>query len=267
MSAEELLAEGELEPAIAAQIAVVKSRPTDADARYLLFALLCFNGEWERAVRQLDALSVQDEKIQAGSLVYRNLLASELDRGAVFQGEGRPLLPDDPPDHAARRLAALDLVLAGDFKGAEAAIDEAVSGQPEVAGSLNGTPFIALRDQDDLLGSVLEVFAGGRYLWLPFERLRKLEITAPGHLLDLLWLPASLEDVDGTVANVHVPSLYPQTAAATDGVVRLGRRTDWLDLEGCLFRGQGQRIIVHADQDAEAEATPIAAVRQLIVRN
>jgi len=265
MSAEEFLAEGRLEPAIEAQIGVVKSRPTDADARYLLFALLCFNGEWERAVRQLDALSVQDEKIQAGSLVYRHLLASELDREAVFQGEGRPLLPDDPPGHASQRIDALEMVLSGDHQAAEKAIDEAVAEQPEVAGTVNGSAFVALRDQDDLLGSVLEVFAGGRYLWMPFERLQKLEITEPVHLLDLLWLPASLEDSDGTVASVHIPALYPRSATAADEVVRLGRRTDWLDLDGCLFRGLGQRVIVHAGEGAEAEAVPVSALRQLVL--
>ncbi len=53
MNTAELLQEGRLAEAIDAQIAAVKADPLDEEQRYLLFALFGFNGDWERAGRQL----------------------------------------------------------------------------------------------------------------------------------------------------------------------------------------------------------------------
>jgi uncharacterized protein (DUF58 family) len=60
MSPQELLAAGEIAEAISAQSAVLRARPTDRDARWFLFVLLCYAGEHDRAILQLDTLTQQD---------------------------------------------------------------------------------------------------------------------------------------------------------------------------------------------------------------
>jgi type VI secretion system protein ImpE len=263
MDAKELFQSGRLDEAITAQTAEVKTHPTDPERRYLLCAMLGFAGEWERANRQLDALGVQDPKLEAASRIYRNLLASELERRAVHTGTARPLLPGDPAAHVELRLDALEANRADQAATVAGLIERAVEVQPELKGTINGAPFGALRDLDDLLGSVLEVFAGGRYLWLPWEHLRRLELDPPQHLLDLLWAPARLEDVRGATAHVHVPVLYFDSAAADEDALRLGRLTDWEDLGGALYRGRGQRLLAWADGDGAIQELGVLSLRSL----
>ena len=266
MTVQDLLQGGRLAEAVAAQTAAVKAKPLDADARYLLFALLVFAGQWDRAGRQLDALGRQDPKLEAGARIYRNLLVSEAERRAVLQQGSRPLLPPDVAPHVAARLDAAMALARGDADGAARKLDEAVAAQPELHGRCNGEPFAAVRDLDDLLGSVLEIYAGGRYLWLPLEQVRLLEILPPQHVLDLIWLPAHLEDVRGADAAVHVPVLYVDTTASPDESVRLGRKTEWLDAGAGLLRGQGQRVLVHQGADGgELHETAVLSVRSLEV--
>jgi type VI secretion system protein ImpE len=264
MNAQELFKAGRLAEAITAQTAEVKAQPTDAERRYLLFALLSFAGEWERAGRQLDALGVQDPQLAAGGRIYHNLLASEEERRAVHTGTARPLLPAEPPAHLTARLEALSARQAGDAAFVTRALGSAVAQQPALVGKINEQPFSALRDLDDFLGSVLEVFAGGRYLWLPLERVRTLTLAPPAHLLDLLWAPAQLEDSTGTTAAVHVPVLYVDSAAGADEELQLGRKTEWLDAGGGDFcRGQGQRMLAHALDEGEPEELAILDLRTL----
>lgn len=172
----EVLREGKLDEAIAQAISEVKAKPTDAESRYRLFALLAFFGDLHRARKQLEALGMGDDRMMRAKAVYINLLASEQERRAVFHHGAEPLLPPDPPAHLQLRLAALRDLADGRADDAAVKLDEAVENLPDRPGTLDGEEMIAWRDLDDLLGSVLEVYAGGRYMWLPLERIDSLEI-------------------------------------------------------------------------------------------
>ncbi len=263
MTADELFKAGRLGDAIEAQNAEVKQRPADLDARFLLFVLLCFAGELERAERQLDVLGNQDEKIKLGSVLYRSLLAAELERRAVFEKSAKPVLPPDSPANLELRLSALERLRAGDEEAASKRIDEAVEATTALSGRLNGEPYEALRDLDDLLGTVLELFAGGRYLWMPLEKIRSLELSEPSTAIDTLWVPAQLLDANGEEARVHLPALYPGSYSDADDGVRLGRSTQWRE-RGELYIGSGQRILVTAGGDETSEH-PLLSVRTLQV--
>jgi type VI secretion system protein ImpE len=243
MSAEELFRSGRLAEAIAEQTTVVKKSPVDADARYLLFVLLAFAGELERADKQLDVLADRDEQTRAGTLVYHSLLGAEWERRKVFEEHSRPILPPDAPEYASLRLAALEKLREGDTEAAEAEIVRAEECTPDLSGKLNGEGFDGLRDYDDLLGTVLEIFAGGRYIWLPMTRVRSLSVGEPATALDALWLPATLEDSDGTLADVHLPVLYQPSYRHDHEAIRLGRVTDWVE-RGELFTGVGQHLLL-----------------------
>ena len=244
MTPQELFAAGELVQAIAGQNAVVRSRPTDLDARWLLFVLLCYAGELDRAVLQLDALAQQNAEFGMGVQIYRSLLLAEAERFAVLTRSGNPLLPPDSPAHIETRLEALRAVRAGESAEARALLERAEGERREVEGKIDGESFADLVDSDDLFGPVLEVFAGGHYLWLPIERIRTLEPKAPRHKLELLWLPADLEDADGQRASVHLPALYFGSPTAADPALRVGNVTAWDEVDGVLLRGSGQKVLV-----------------------
>jgi type VI secretion system protein ImpE len=245
MTAEELFHTGRLTEAIQAQNQQVKSRPADQDARYLLFVLLCFAGDLERAERQLDVMANQDDKMKSGGLVYRSLLAAEMERRELYEKGKSPVLPPDPPPYVELRLAALSRLRAGEEAEAEVLLDQAVEATEPVTGTLNGHSFDEIRDYDDVLGTVVEVFAGGRYLWLPLEKIVSLEFPEPETAIDTLWAPVQLRDTDGDEARVHVPALYAGSHAADDEALRLGRSTEWLE-RGALYRGVGQRTLLTA---------------------
>ena len=253
MTLQELLSAGRLADAIAARSSSLRSQPGDLDARWELAVLLCFAGELDRAVLQLDALARQDAEFGMAVTVYRTLLVAESERTAVHRREGQPLLPPDCPAHVEARLAALQALRRGEIDLARSALERAEKERPDVAAEIDGERFIDLRDYDDLLGPVLEVFAGGHYLWLPFERVKRLEIAAPTQLIDLLWPRATLEDSSGAEAHVHLPALYVGSSEAADDRLRLGRTTEWIDQAGLLYRGVGQKTWLARHPSSERE--------------
>ncbi|MFN8179160.1 MAG: type VI secretion system accessory protein TagJ [bacterium] len=264
MSAQELWKSGRLAEAVEAQTSEVRSHPADPERRYFLFALLCFAGDLERASRQLDALGVGDERLQGAARIYRNLLASEADRHRAFTGEGKPTIPEDAPESLRQRVEALGASHDGDGGKVAALIEHAVSAEPAVSGTVDGSPFAHLADTDELLGPTLEVFAGGRYVLMPFSRLRRLEVPAPQHVLDLLWVPARLVDADGTDANVHLPVLYEGSHAAAAEPIRLGRGTEWYET-GPVVRGLGQKVLTLTGSGLAEDDRSLLSVRELTI--
>jgi type VI secretion system protein ImpE len=262
MTAEELFREGRLGEAIAAQTAAVKAKPLDADGRFFLFLLLCFSGELDRAEAQLEAAVVQKDELQMGSIVYRSLLGSELERRKVYREGVAPVFPPEAPHSLSLRHRALRELSAGDAETARATLDEAEAQGVELVGKLDGSAFDGLRDYDDVLGQVLEVYTGGRYLWLPLEQVRKISVQAPKSHIDLLWVSAEIEDTDGRTVNTYIPALYEGSHEHADEQVRLGRSTEWVDCGGAALRGAGQRTLFSVCGDEERE-TPFLELRTL----
>ena len=260
-SAEALFKAGRLRDAIEAQNAVVRKNPLDQDARYLLFVFLCQAGDLERAEKQLGALADQDDRSRSGSLVYHGLLSAEWERRKVYERDGRPTLPPDSPAFLLRRVEALERLRAGDEAGASERIDRAIETTPGCPGKLNGEAFQDLRDYDDVLGSVIEIFAGGRYIWMPLTRIRRLSFPEPRTALDTLWRPAKLVDTGGQTADIHVPVLYQPSYAQDHDAVRLGHMTDW-QARGDLYTGVGQHLWLAVRGDERFEES-LMDVRQL----
>ena len=107
----------------------------------------------------------------------------------------------------------------------------------------------------------LEVFAGGAYMWLPFEQIASVRIEAPRRLRDLLWTPAIVRArahaKEKDLGEVLLPALAPFSWKHQDEVVRLGRATAWEESsEGELPVGQKMFLV----DDAEF---PLLELRQL----
>jgi type VI secretion system protein ImpE len=249
MQAKELFARGQLSAAIEQLNAEIRSHPTDVQRRTFLFELLCFAGEYQRAERQLDVLARQGSTAAIGTQVYRHILLAEQARSRLLtDGLGPDFLGDVPP-HIHLHLHALNHLRADSPGEARALLEQAAHTRPRLHGSLQGQRFEDFRDGDDILAPVLEVILQAHYVWVPFEQIKRLEVAAPQHLRDLLWIPATLELHTGPVGHVFLPVLYAGSSQHVDERIKLGRMTDWQSMGAGLMRGLGRHMFLVGDED------------------
>ena len=254
MNASELFQSGKLREAIDAQIAKVKSQPTNNPARFFLFELFLFSGELDRARKQLDVLRYDDPQHLAAIEQYRHALDAEVKRRAVFAGTEHPKGLTDGPAHVQQRYEAFARLAAGDAAEGKRILDEANAAVPALCGTIDGTPFEGLYDADERFGTVLEVFgAGGIYSWVPFESIESITMNPPGAPRDVILRPANLVLKDGIEGDVLLPGLYPGSWQSTDGELQLGQATEWTD-----GGGLGVRQFL-----AASASLPFTAIRQL----
>jgi type VI secretion system protein ImpE len=229
-TARELYTAGRLDAAIEALGAELRSNPTDTQRRTFLFELLVFSGQYDRAEKQLDVLARGGPDNELAVLPYRAALQGERIREHMFQ--------------------------TGDFPTAAA--------PAPVAGICNGTAFASIEDADPRLGARLEVMAGGRYMWIPFAYLESVHVEAPKLLRDLRWAPArvttgaQVREIE--LGEVLLPALSPLAWRLEDPELRLGRATDWEELDDGAFVPIGQKML-----RIDGELIPLHEVRELVL--
>ena len=230
MRAQELYRAGKLDEAIDALGAELRDNPTDAQRRAFLFELLCFAGKYDRAEKQLDVLGQGSADAQMGALLYHSALHAERLRQEMFERRAFPA--STPP-------------------------------QP-VAGTLNGTAFSSLTDADPRIGARLELFAAGQYTWIPFEQIASIQMLPPKKLRDLLWAPALVRTADSfrgvELGEVLIPAIAPLTWRHADGALRLGRVTDWEEVDDGVEAPVGQKLLL-----VDGEEFPILEIRELVI--
>lgn len=227
MQARELFKSGKLDEAIEALGIEVRDNPTDAQRRSFLFELLCFAGKYDRAEKQLSVLGRGGKNAELGALLYHAALHGEHLRQEMFTNGNFPQSP-----------------------------------VKVVGGTLNGTPFETITDADPRIGARLEVFAGGQYMWLPFEHIESVRAEAPKKLRDLLWIPTIVrpsETFKGMeMGEALLPAIAPLTWRESSGDVRLGRITEWRELADGAQAPVGQKLLL-----VDGEEFPILELREL----
>jgi type VI secretion system protein ImpE len=238
---------GRLNDAIQDLNQTIKARPGDAALRAFLFELLCFQGDLDRAAKQLDIIASQsgDPGIELAVQVYRGLLNAEAARRAVFHGDALPKFIVPPRPYVERYVMLVKkLKSGGSDEEIGALLEQAEDELPAIAGNRSGEAFSSFRDADDRVAGVLEVFHEGEYLWIPFDQIRQLDITPPKKLRELMWVQAKL-DVEGhPTGDVFIPTRYTDSYLHADDNVRLGRITDWTALHDRMVIGQGLRMFL-----------------------
>lgn len=265
--AKELLAAGKLGEAIDELLREVKASPNDAAMRTFLFELSCIAGDWERAERQLDVIGHQSAEAELGVMVYRANIKAEQERRRVFAEGVQPHFLREPPAYVDLHVAALNQMLQGKMTEARASLDRAEEERPAIAGKIDGKEFQDFRDYDDFVAPVLELIVKDKYAWLPFEQIKRIEISPPRQLRDMLWASARIEALDGTIGEVYVPTLYAGSSSAVNDQVRLGRMTDWKELGDELYTAVGLRLFLVDGEDKslfEAKAVEFAEVEHVI---
>jgi type VI secretion system protein ImpE len=249
-TAREHFTAGNLAAAIQAQVQQVKAAPLDVGQRTFLFELLAFAGELDRADQQLAVLGGASSETGWAASVYQNLLAAERMRRAVFAGLKQPEVFLDAPDWLDLRWQAVGLLARHEDAAASQLLERSDQMAPDVRGELNDKPVEGLRDADDLLAPILEVMVLRDYVWVPWCQVRELELASPKTPRDLLWAPARLVLSDGQQRHAYLPALYPDSHAAADDALKLGRLTQWhVASAAAPVRGLGQHLLVAGEWD------------------
>ena len=256
--ARELFDAGKLDQAIEELLREVKANPSDVNNRTFLFELSCFAGDWTRAERQLDVVGHQSTQAELGVMIYRANIKAQQERRRLFTEGVQPHFLKEPPGYIDLHIKAIDQIRQGRLKEARATLDQAEEERPAIAGTFDGKEFTDFRDYEDLVAPVLELIVKDKYVWLPFEQIKRMEIAPPKVLRDLLWANARVEATDGTIGEVYVPSLYEGTSENENDQARLGRMTDWKQIDDDLYRSVGLRLFaVDGEEKSLFEATRV----------
>lgn len=255
---EELLREGRLDDALAQVKDQIRQDPAKADLRVYLFQLLCIQGDWERALTQLNVAVEMDGEKMLLAEICRPALQCEAFRSAVFAGERSPLVFGEPPEWIGRLIQANELLAQGQFGPALALRDQAFEAAPAVSGRVNGEPFEWIADGDTRLGPVVEAVVDRKYFWIPFSRIRSIRIEAPQALRNVVWAEAQFTWANGGQAPGLIPARYVGSESSDDPLLRLGRKTDWIEREGGHYLGLGQRML-----NTDEREYPLLEVRSI----
>jgi len=248
-AAEQSLKNGDPAAALAHLQEQVRAKPADARLRIFLFQLLCVNGQWDRALNQLSVASGLDPEALAMAQTYEPALRCEAMRDGVFAGKKSPLIFGQPEQWLALLIESLLVAGSGDAARSAELRALAFDAAPTSSGEVDGRPFEWIADADSRLGPVLEAVINGRYYWVPFSRLIKIDFEPPEDLRDLVWLPAHLQFENGGESVALVPTRYPGSAASPDGLIVLARKTIWEEIGPDAHRGLGQRVFATDTED------------------
>lgn len=248
-AAEQAVREGDLATALSSLQEQIRKAPEKAALRVFLFQLLSVQGDWARAATQLNLAAELDAGALAMAQMYREAILCERLRAEVFAGRTSPVIFGQPEEWLALLIEAL--LVGGTARAGEAPAlrARAFEAAPASAGTIDGQPFEWIADADMRLGPVLEAVVNGRYYWVPFARLSRIDFEAPADLRDVVWMPAHLQFSNGGEAVGVVPTRYPGSEAAADPALRLARRTEWIEGPPEVFSGLGQRVLTTSGGD------------------
>ncbi|HEX8875051.1 MAG TPA: type VI secretion system accessory protein TagJ [Nitrosospira sp.] len=241
-AAEQCLRDKDPEGALQQLQEAVRAKPGDAKLRIFLFQLLSVLGQWERALNQLNVAAELDPGALAMAQMYREALHCEVLRAQVFEGKKSPMVFGQPDQWLALLIESLLLGGQGNHREAETLHTMAFEEAGTTSGMIDGQPFEWIADADSRLGPVCEAIINGRYYWLPFSRLRAVNIDAPEDLRDVVWMPTHFRFDNGGESVALIPTRYPGSEKSEDSELLLARKTTWVEAAPNIFHGLGQRL-------------------------
>ncbi|HND53340.1 MAG TPA: type VI secretion system accessory protein TagJ [Pirellulaceae bacterium] len=280
MTAEKALRDGDLTTALAELEREVRREPGQVKHRIFLFQLLCVLGQWERAMTQLKVAKEMAADAGVMASTYEQLIPCEAFRAEVFAGRRAPLLLGEPDPWMALVWEAQRLTAQGHHAKAQDLRNQAYEQVTPRSGALVRRPapantaagevpaksdddqpgerFEWIADADSRLGPILEAVVNGRYYWLPWDRIARIDFEPVADLRDLVWLPVHFEWTNAGEVVGFIPARYAGTEAAGDPLLKLSRKTDWVPQGDDVYFGLGQRMFV-TDQDE----VPLLSIQSL----
>ena len=224
--------------------------------RVFLFQLLSVQGDWERALTQLNTAAEMDASALAMAQMYREALQCEVLRAEVFAGHGRRW-----SSASRRRGSGSARSAAADGRGAttHAAGDAPRSGLRGGAGHAGHDRRPAVRNGSRMriprLGPVLEAIVNGRYYWIPIQHIRQIDVEPPTDLRDLVWMPAHFMWANGGEAVGVIPTRYPGSERSDDDIDPSGAQDRVGRSRRRSLPGLGQRMLTHRRRGIPADGS------------
>src|ERR1041384_6684607 len=190
MNSAELVQAGRLEEGLTALQSEIRNKPEDTRLRIFLFQLNCVLGRLDKALTQLQVIASLNAETMLLAQIFRPVITCEMLRREVFAGKRTPIIFGEPMEWLGSLVQAGELVAKGEFEAAADSRAKAFDAAPASAGKMNGEPFEWIADADSRLGPVVEAIIEGKYYWVPFCRIQKVEMPKPSDLRDLVWMPA-----------------------------------------------------------------------------
>ncbi len=243
MQAEELLQAGQVKEALVALEGQVRSDPTNAKVRVFLFQLLSVLGDWERALTQLNVAAELDPMNLLMAQVCRVALNCEALRAEIFAGKRSPLVFGEPAEWIGWLIQANQMIGQEKYQASQKLREQAFEAATAIAGSIDNKRFQWISDADSRLGPILEAIFDGKYYWVPFTAIKRVQIDSPTDLRDLVWLPAHFTWINGGESTGLIPTRYPNSETSEDSAILLARKTEWIEQSGELYLGLGQRML------------------------
>lgn len=248
--AESALKSGAPKQALELLTQAVKSKAGDAKLRVFLAQLLCVTGQWNRAHTQLNVMADLDSITIPMREMVGHAVRLEVVRDAVVNGKKPPMIFGMPDEFIAILIESLLMEGKADLTARDTLFTKAMETFVPCKGIINGEhPFDWLMDGDSRFGACFEVFINGRYYWVPFTHLSKIDFHPPEDLRDLIWANADLHFTNGGQALGMIPVRYPGSEKSDDGLIQLARKTEWTEVAPNYWRGLGHRVLVTGETD------------------
>lgn len=256
-----LLQEGKLQESLESIQDKIRSDASNLDYRIFLFQLLAVRGSWDRAEKQLDVIAKLDDGALAMVHAYRAAIQCERTREEVFSAKLEPVFMGQPKEWQALMVQALKMTIEGKNELALELRSKALEMAETLSGSINGDAFEWIADADSRIGPTLEVFVEGRYMWVPFTNISRIELDEPEDLRDMVWMPAHIQWQTEGESFVMIPTRYPYSADQHDALA-LSRKTEWIDAGSETYVGFGQRQLV-----TDVNDYPLLDIRELTLES
>jgi len=239
----------------------IRKEPGNDANRWALVEILCLQGHWERALRQIQSTVKLSEKWEPNGHLVRGLIRAEYMRAEVFEGRAVPAPVIDFPAWMQGMAEAIKHNALGEHEKADeirrGALDQAPTNpgichwlsKPDSQGDvvagidmgLSSTKFEWIGDSDSRLGPICEVVVAGGYRWLAFADIESLSIEPPHRILDLIWLPTKLKlrgnQAQAREIHCFLPTRYcgtekfhSDTSLENHEARLLSRLTSWRDV-------------------------------------
>jgi type VI secretion system protein ImpE len=176
---------------------------------------------------------------------YRQALLCEGLRVEIFAGKRSPIVFGKPEQWMALLFEALRLTADGQHAQSQDVRDQAFELAPATSGTISepdGQTFNWIADADPRMGPILEAIINGRYYWVPFHRIRTINIVAPVDMRDMVWMPAYFTWANGGETVGLIPTRYPGSEASDNNQIRTAHKTIWQELDAGVYQGMGQRM-------------------------
>lgn len=249
MDIKSLILSGNLQEAREQLTDQLKKSPLDHALRTMLFQVLLFFGELEKAQNHLNILGSGSQNVQTGHKVYSDLIMAEKERREVFQFKNKPSFLPKAPDYSDDYLNAMEYVRDNDHDNALELIKKIDEQRPDIKGSINDEPFNGFSDTDIFLSCFMEIFEYERYLLVPVESIREIIIEPPQSLFDLIWIRANITTWKNLTIGCFMPVLYPGSYLNDDDMIKMGKLTDWETICGSFSKAAGQHVFQAGDKD------------------